>query len=96
MSDSSSDFTFVIGDRRYLCPSSVAEYLPPGNCHIHCRDPAINRLRPEVDDPDKLVRSVLNGARAVACQSIQGIGQCFGRSAGHFGFQSLMNQFLVN
>jgi hypothetical protein len=61
--DSSDGFTFVLGSRRYRCPSSVAQFLSPRVCHLHWIDATIDELGLEVYDRDELFRSVLEAAR---------------------------------
>jgi hypothetical protein len=64
----SNDFTFIIGDHRYLCPSSVAQFLSPRVSELHWMDATISELRLEVDNPDELFGSVLEAA---GCGSIK-------------------------
>jgi hypothetical protein len=60
--DWSDDFTFVIGDHRYWCQSSVAQFLSPQVSKLHWMDLMISELRLEVDDRDSLFDSVLKAA----------------------------------
>lgn len=48
--DWSSDFIFIAGDHRYLCPSSVAWFLSPRVYRLHWSDATIDKLKLEVDD----------------------------------------------
>jgi hypothetical protein len=56
------DFTFIIGDHRYRCPSSVAQFLSPRVSKLHLIDATISELRLEVEDRDELFGSVLEAA----------------------------------
>jgi hypothetical protein len=47
-----NDFTFVVGSRRYPCPSFVAEFLSPRIYDIHSVDDTLNEFRVEVQDPN--------------------------------------------
>jgi hypothetical protein len=60
--DWSDDFTSIIGDRRYQCRSSVAQFLSPLVSKLHTIDAAISELRLEIEDPDGLFGSVLEAA----------------------------------
>jgi hypothetical protein len=57
--DRSDDFTFMIGDHRYLCPSSVARFLSPRVSKLHWIDSTISELTLEAEDGDELFGSVL-------------------------------------
>jgi hypothetical protein len=57
--DSPDDFTFVIGDHRYRCPSSVAQFLSPRVSKLHWIDATISELTLEVEDAHGLFGSVL-------------------------------------
>jgi hypothetical protein len=59
----SDDFTFIIGDHRYRCPSSVAQFLSPRVSELNSIDATISELRLEVDDRDELFGSVLQAAK---------------------------------
>jgi hypothetical protein len=56
-------FTFIVGDHRYRCPSSVAQFLSPRLSKLHPSDATISELRLEVEDRDELFRSVLEAAK---------------------------------
>jgi hypothetical protein len=60
--DWSDDFTFIIGDHRYRCGSSVAQFLSPRVAKLHLIDATISELRLEGEDPDRLFGSVLEAA----------------------------------
>jgi hypothetical protein len=57
--DWSDDFTFIIGNRRYRCRSSVAPFLSPRVSKLHLIDTTISELRLEVEDRDNFFSSVL-------------------------------------
>jgi hypothetical protein len=57
--DWSDDFTFIIGDRRYQCRSSVAQFLSPLVSKLHSIDATISELRLGIEDPERLFGSVL-------------------------------------
>jgi hypothetical protein len=61
--DWSDDFAFVIGDHRYRCRSSVAQFLYPRVSKLHSADAMISELRLEVEDQDKLFTSMLEPAK---------------------------------
>jgi hypothetical protein len=69
--DWSDDFTFIIGDHRYRCPSSVAQFLSPRVSKLQLIDATISELKLEVDDGDDLFGSVLEavGGRSIAIDS---------------------------
>jgi hypothetical protein len=71
--DWSDDFTFIIGDHQYRCPSSVARFLSPCVSRLHWIDPSIDELRLEVEDRDDLFGSVLEavGGGSIAVDSAQ-------------------------
>jgi hypothetical protein len=48
-----NDFTFLVGDVRYSCPSFVAEFLSPKLCSLHETDPTINEFSIETLDPNR-------------------------------------------
>jgi hypothetical protein len=57
--DSPDDFTFIIGDHRYRCPSSVAQFLSPRVSKLHWIDATVSELTLDVDDAHGLFGSVL-------------------------------------
>jgi hypothetical protein len=61
--DWSNDFTFIVGDHRYQCRSSVAQFLSPRISTLHWADATADELRLEVEDGDGLFASVLKAAR---------------------------------
>jgi hypothetical protein len=60
--DWSDEFTFIIGDHRCRCPSSVAQFLSPRVSELQSIDATISELRLEVEDRDGLFGSVLEAA----------------------------------
>jgi hypothetical protein len=60
--DWSDDFTFIVGDHGYRCPSSVAQFLSPRVSKLHSIDVTISELRLEVEDRGGLFSSVLETA----------------------------------
>jgi hypothetical protein len=61
--DWSDDFAFIVGDHRYQCPSSVAQFLSPLVSKLHSIDATISGLRLAIEDGDKLLGSVLEAAK---------------------------------
>jgi hypothetical protein len=45
-----SDFTFIVGDQRYPCPSFVAEFLSPRLCSLRSQDVTIDDFSIETAD----------------------------------------------
>jgi hypothetical protein len=45
------DFTFIVGDERYRCPSFVAEFLSPRICSLRSQDITIDEFLIETKDP---------------------------------------------
>jgi phage shock protein A len=58
----SDDFTFIMGDHRFRCASSVAQFLSPCVSKLQLIDATISELRLEVEDEDGLFDSVLKAA----------------------------------
>jgi hypothetical protein len=46
-----NDFAFVVGDRRYDCPSLMAEFLSPRIGRLHAADPTISEIAIDTADP---------------------------------------------
>jgi hypothetical protein len=69
----SDDFSFIVGDHRYRCQSSIAQFLSPRVSKLHSIDATINELRLEVEDRDELFGSVLKsaGGSSIAVDSAQ-------------------------
>jgi hypothetical protein len=61
--DWSDDFTFIIGNHRYRCRSSVAQFLSPRVSKRHWIDATISELKLEVESRGNLFGSVLEAAR---------------------------------
>jgi hypothetical protein len=47
-----SDFAFIVGDKRYPCPSFVAEFLSPRLTSIRSQDTTIDEFTIETHDPE--------------------------------------------
>jgi hypothetical protein len=62
--DWSDDFTFIVGDYRYRCPSSFAQFLSPRVTELHSVDDTISEIKIGVEDPDELFSVVLEAARS--------------------------------
>jgi hypothetical protein len=45
------DFTFIVGDERYSCPSFVAEFLSPRVTSLRSQDITIDEFSIETEDP---------------------------------------------
>jgi hypothetical protein len=58
-SDHEKDFTFVVGDDEYGCPSLIAEFLSPRVHFLRSQDITIHELRIETDDPKHLFECFL-------------------------------------
>jgi hypothetical protein len=61
--DSYGDFTFIIGNHRYRCSLSLAQFLSPRVAKLHSVDDTVDEIRIGVEDPDELVGVVLEAAR---------------------------------
>jgi hypothetical protein len=61
--DWSDDFTFIIGDHRSRCPSSIAQFLSPRVAKFHSIDATIKELRLETEGRDGLFHIVLKIAK---------------------------------
>jgi hypothetical protein len=46
------NFTFMVGDERYPCPSFVAEFLSPRVISLRSQDITIDEFSIETKDPD--------------------------------------------
>jgi hypothetical protein len=58
--DHAKDFTFIVGGRRYLCPSFVAEFVSPRVSSLRSVDITIDELSLETQDPDHQFGLVLS------------------------------------
>jgi hypothetical protein len=58
--DSPDVFTFIVGDHRYRCRSSVAQFLSPRVSRLQSVDATISELKLEVDDGDDLFGSAIS------------------------------------
>jgi hypothetical protein len=50
------DFTFIVGENRYYCPSFVACLLSPRICNLQMKDPALREFYIETEDPTDLFK----------------------------------------
>jgi hypothetical protein len=57
------DFTFIVGNHRYRCPSSLAPLLSPRVSKLHSIEDTIDEIRIDVEDRDELFGTVLEGAQ---------------------------------
>jgi hypothetical protein len=48
-----NDFSFVVDESSYSCPSFVAEFLSPRLLQVRTIDPTVQELRLEISDPDQ-------------------------------------------
>jgi hypothetical protein len=60
--DSYDHFTFIVGDCRYRCRSSIAHFLSPRVSQLHCVDASLDELRLKVQDANQSFEFVLNAA----------------------------------
>jgi hypothetical protein len=60
---SDDEFTFILGDRLYCCPSIVAEFLSPRVCGILSIDATATELMIEVTDGNEMFELLLDAAR---------------------------------
>jgi hypothetical protein len=72
--DSPDVFTFIVGDCRYRCRSSVAQFLSPRVSKFQSIDATISELKLEVEDGGELFGSVLEATRGcgIAVDSAHG------------------------
>jgi hypothetical protein len=54
-----NDFTFVVGDSQYCCPSVVACFLSPRICDLQRNDPTIQEFHIDTPDPNHSFESIL-------------------------------------
>jgi hypothetical protein len=54
------DFTFIIGDERYSCPSFVAEFLSPRVCCLRSQDTTIDEFSIDIEDANHHFDSILS------------------------------------
>jgi hypothetical protein len=90
------DFTFIVGDHRYRCRSSVAWFLSPRFSKLRSIDDTIDEIRIDVEDGDELFGSVLEAAQCgeIAVDSAHRL--TFVAICLLSGIQSFMNRFVVN
>jgi hypothetical protein len=56
---SEDDFTFVVGDSRYICPSLFACFVSPRICDLQRNDPTIREFHVETPDSNHCFESIL-------------------------------------
>jgi hypothetical protein len=54
------DFTFIVGNRRYLCPGIIADFLSPRLCKLHAVDCSICEFLIETRDSESVFRSFID------------------------------------
>jgi hypothetical protein len=54
-----NDFTFIVGDDRYKCPSFVAAFLSPRVCSLQRTDGTLHEFIIETKDPNQLFESIV-------------------------------------
>jgi hypothetical protein len=54
-----NDFTFIVGNEHYPCPSFVAEFLAPRVCSLRSQDTTIDELYLETADPNHYFSTLL-------------------------------------
>jgi hypothetical protein len=68
-----NDFTFIVGDYRYDCPSFIASFLSPRICDLQMKDATLREFYIETSDPTELfpkLLSVCYGSSFRVCESI--------------------------
>jgi hypothetical protein len=94
--DWSDDFAFSVGDQRYQCCSSVAQFLSPLVSKLHSIDATISGLTRAIEDGDKLLGSVLEAAKAAALRLIPRIGEQLLGFAPLYGIPSFIDLSILN
>jgi hypothetical protein len=67
-----NDFTFIIGENRYYCPSFLASLLSPRICNLQTKDPTLREFCIETKDPTNLFSKLLEvcyGSSFRVCES---------------------------
>jgi hypothetical protein len=54
------DFTFIVGDREYRCPSFIAEFLSPRVCTLRRDDCTVHSYRIQAPDPNEYFEDFLS------------------------------------
>jgi hypothetical protein len=54
-----NDFTFIVGQNRYHCPSFIASFLSPRICHLQMSDPTLQEFEIETNDETNSFQNVL-------------------------------------
>jgi hypothetical protein len=75
-----NDFTFIVGENLYYCPSFVASFLSPRICDLQKKDPTLREFHIETKDPTHLFEKLLEvcyGSSFRVCESISFFGSIF-------------------
>jgi hypothetical protein len=67
-----NDFTFIVGENRYYCPSFVASFLSPRICDLQKKDPTLQEFCIETEDPTNLFEQLVEvcyGSSFRVCES---------------------------
>jgi hypothetical protein len=67
-----NDFTFIVGENRYHCPSFLASFLSPRICDLQTKDPTLREFCIETKDPTNLFSKLLEvcyGSSFRVCES---------------------------
>jgi hypothetical protein len=68
-----NDFTFIVGENRYVCPSFLASFLSPRICDLQMKDATLREFYIETQDPTNLFQKLLEvcyGSSFRICASI--------------------------
>jgi hypothetical protein len=68
-----NNFTFIVGDHRYDCPSVIASFLAPRICDLRVQDATLREFYIETADPTELFPKLLSicyGSSYRVCESI--------------------------
>jgi hypothetical protein len=58
-----NDFDFIVGDRHYLCPRYMADFLSPLLCRLHSLDLSLDHFFVATEDPHNYFKDLLSLAR---------------------------------
>jgi hypothetical protein len=68
-----NDFTFIVGESHYHCPSFLASFLSPRICHLQKKDPTLREFSIETKDPTYLFEKLLEvcyGSSFRVCENV--------------------------
>jgi hypothetical protein len=54
-----NDFTFIVGENRYHCPTFLASFLSPRICQLQMNDPTLQEFSIETKDPTSIFDRIL-------------------------------------